>query len=214
MSEYITNIRADGELNTALAAFASTCAAQATPLGLTPADVTEINNAASGFDADLLAWQSAKNTAADALTNKDAQKAASKAVVSKFAKKFRANLAITDQMLASLMLPPHSTPGTKTPPTTPVDLVANGDGNGFVTLRWGRNGNIRSTVFEVEFRTSSTGEWAVLGSTTKASFQHQWTAGTYIGYRITASRNGQTSPASTPVVLWETGGEGTMSIAA
>lgn len=214
MPEYITEIQADGALNTALASFAQTCTAQATPLGLSPGDITEITNAATNFDTNLLAWQSAKNAASNAVTAKDGQKATSKAVVSKFAKKFRANPAVSDQLLASLMLPPHSTPGQKTAPTTPINLVANGDGNGLVTLKWGRNGNTAATVFEIWYRLSATGEWAVLGSTTKAKFDYQWTAGTYIGFRVTASRNGQTSPASTPVVLWEQGGEGSLGLAA
>lgn len=121
---------------------------------------------------------------------------------------------MSDQLLATLMLPPHSTPGSKTPPTTPTDLVANGDGNGLVQLRWGRNGNTPVTVFEVWYRTSPTGEWAVLGSTTKLKFDYQWNPGEYIGFRVTASRNGLTSPASTPVVLWEPGGEGILQLAA
>ncbi|MGE0001708.1 MAG: hypothetical protein AB7F50_01590 [Fimbriimonadaceae bacterium] len=214
MSNYITQIESDGELNTALASFAQTCAAQATPLGLSPADVTEINNAATNFDTDLLAWQNARNAAANAVTAKDSQKSASKGVVSKFAKRFRANPAVSDELLASLMLPPHATPGTKTPPTTPTDLVAEGDGNGLVTLRWGRNGNTSATVFEVWFRTSPTGEWTVLGSTTKLKFDYQWSPGEYIGFRVTASRNDATSPASTPVVLWEPAGENTLQLAA
>lgn len=214
MPNYITEIRADGELDTALASFAQTCAANTAALGLSPADVTEINDASTGFGTTLVAAQNARNTYANAVTAKDAQKTASKAVVSKFAKRFRANPAVSDQLLASLMLPPHSTPGTKTPPTTPQDLVANGDGNGLVTLRWNRAGNVRVTVFEVWHRTSPTGAWTLLGSTTKTKFEVQWTPGEYVGFRLTASRNGATSAPGTPVVLWEPADQATLSLAA
>lgn len=74
MPQYITQIDSDGDLNTALASFAQTCAAQATPLGLSPADVTEINNAATNFDTNLLAWQNARNAAANAVSAKDARR--------------------------------------------------------------------------------------------------------------------------------------------
>ncbi|MGE0000663.1 MAG: hypothetical protein AB7F50_05840 [Fimbriimonadaceae bacterium] len=214
MPQYITQIEADGSLNTALASFAQTCAANAGPLGLDPSEVIEINNAANNFDTHLLDWQNARNAAKNALTRKDGQKEASRGVVSKFAKRFRANPAVSDPLLASLMLPPHETPGTRTEPTTPAHLVASGDGNGLVSLRWGRNGNTQATVFQVWYRTSPTGEWAALGSTTKTRFEHQWSPGEYVGYRVTASRNSFTSPPSTPVVLWEPAGKGALLLAA
>jgi hypothetical protein len=51
-------------------------------------------------------------------------------------------------------------------------------------------------------------------ATTKAKFQFQATPGVPIWFRVVAKRNGQSSPASTPVFLWEGGNPQTLKIAA
>jgi hypothetical protein len=158
-SQYITEIEADAALAQALIAYHATAAANAATLGLNPANLTELLNAANEFNADLQSWIATSTAAKEALVNKNQQKAASKAVVSKWAKVFRANLAIPDSLLAELMLPPHKTPGTKTPPSQPTNLVADADGLGLVKLRWSRNGNNATTVFEIQTRASAADEW-------------------------------------------------------
>ena len=204
-SKYITEVVADSELNTALQLFNATAAANAVALGLTPPNLTEIANASSGFTTNLNAWAGAKAAANLAHENKDIQKKSSKAVISKWAKVFRANNAISDALLDQLMLPPHKTPGTKTPPTTPLDLVANANGEGLVSLKWKRNGNTSTTVFNIEWRLAPGTNWNVLDSTTKAKYDYQANPGQYIAFRVTAKRNGLNSPASVSVVLWEDG---------
>ncbi|MBS1715834.1 MAG: fibronectin type III domain-containing protein [Armatimonadetes bacterium] len=200
---YITELSSDGSLNTALANFNALCVQFTAQLSLQPADLIAIAAAASQFNTALNAATAAKQTSKGSVEAKDVQKAASKAVIAKYAKIFRANPAVSDQLLEQLMLPHHKTPGAKTPPTQPLDLVGSADGQGLVTLKWKRSGNIEGTNFLVEARTAPTGEWTIMGSTTRVKTTFQGTPGDYLAFRVTAVRNKQSSPPSVPFVLWD-----------
>ncbi len=211
---WITDIQADGELNSALANFYNVCNANALALTLTPANLTEIQGASTSFNTDLNASTAAKAAATAAVQAKNTQKTTSKDVVSKWAKTFRANATIPDELLAQLMLPPHSTPGSEIAPTTPTALVASANGDGVTNLKWNRSGNIQGTVFVIEKRTSASGAWAIFDTTTRRTFVTISNPGQYVAYRVSAQRNGMTSPASTPVVLWDTESGVALQIAA
>ncbi|HRI42571.1 MAG TPA: fibronectin type III domain-containing protein [Fimbriimonadaceae bacterium] len=213
---WITEIVADGQLNGALANFATVCDNNAGPLGLTGPMVAEIEGAATNFSAELAASTAAKAARAAAVQSKSTQKTTSKAIVSKYAKIFRANSAVSDELLAQLMLPPHSTPGSESSPTTPLDLTASANGEGVTTLKWNRNGNIRGTIFQIEKRTSPSGAWSILDTTTRRTFVTASAPGQYVAYRVRATRSGQSSAPSTPVVLWDGSGSNaqTLEIAA
>lgn len=207
---YVTEIDADAELSAALNQFQVTCAANAAALSLTPANLTEIAGMATSFTTSFNAVVAVKQTAKSTVEAKDIQKKASKAILSKWAKTFRANQAVPDSLLDSLMLPHHKTPGTKTPPTQPTNLVASADGLGLVSLKWSRNGNNQRTQFLIETQTTPGGPWSVSGGTLKTKFQFQANVGEFIGFRVVASRDDQQSQASVPVQLWVNGGEGQM----
>lgn len=203
---YITDNLSDGQLNTALANFNTVCIANSVALGLSPADLTAIAAASTTFATTFNAATAARAAAKNAVEAKDLQKKSSKATISKYAKVFRANAAVPDNMLASLMLPPHKTPGSKTAPTQPLNLFGNADGNGLVNLKWSRNGNTNGTTFLIEVRTDPQGDWSISGSTTATRFAYQAVPGSYIAFRVTATRRGLLSPASFPFALWENGG--------
>jgi hypothetical protein len=183
-------------------------------LGLAAGDLTEIQNASTNFSTGLNGWIAAKATADNAKGVKDGQRVTSRTVVSKWAKIFRANQAVPDALLSQLLLAPHKTPGEKTAPAQPTNLVANSDGDGNITLRWNRAGNIQGTQFIIEYKAASGDPWAVLTSTTRASCQTTWSPGQYVSFRVIAKRNGQTSAASTPVVLWDATGPVVLQLAA
>lgn len=84
-----------------------------------------------------------------------------------------------------------------------AELVASANGDGVTYLKWNRNGNIQGTVFQIETRASAAGAWSILDTTTRRTYVTISAPGVYIAYRVSAKRNGQTSPASTPVVLWD-----------
>lgn len=207
---YITNIFAEEEFNTALANFANVCNLQAETLDLTPAQVTEIQAASTALANSITAFTAAKSAANAAKATKMQELADGHAIVSKYSKIFRADNAISDALLSSLMLAPHKTPSTKTVPAIPSELVANSDGNGNIALKWNRNGNISTTVFTIEARGGVSAPWSVIGSTTAAKFDTTWTPGSYVEYRVSASRRDIDSAYSTSVVLWSSGGESTL----
>lgn len=211
---YITDNLADGEFNTALANFNTVCIANTVTLGLAPGDLTAIAAAASNFNTTFNASTAAKAAAKNSVEAKDIQKKSSKATISKYAKMFRANAGVPDNLLDSLMLPHHKTPGTKTPPTQPLDLTGSADGNGLVNLKWKRNGNISGTQFLIETRTDPDGDWTISGSTTQTKFAYQAVVGSYIAFRVTATRRDLVSPPSFPYAFWENGGGQGLQLAA
>ena len=211
---YVTDIEADAALSAALNQFNLTCAANAGPLSLTPANLTEIAGMATSFATNFNAVVAIKQTAKATIEAKDIQKKASKATLSKWAKTFRANPAVPDNLLDQLMLPHHKTPGTKTPPTQPTNLVSSADGLGLVSLKWSRNGNNQRTQFLIETQTTPGGPWTISGGTMKSRFSFQANAGNYIGFRVIASRDDLLSQASVPVQLWVNGGENLLALAA
>lgn len=199
---YITEIRKEADFVNALQTFHANCITNKTILELTEADQAEIGVAATDAQAQLNNWEEARTAAKAAVVTKNETLKDSHAVVSKFAKIFNSNEAVPDSILAQLLLPPHFTPRTNTPPTQPLDPFANSDGLGNIELRWKRNGNRSGTVFLIEYRTSASADWTLFGSTTKAKFFTTWTPGSYIEFRISAQRGSYTSIASNSVVLW------------
>ncbi len=199
---YITSIQVDTLLETALTSFAAACAANQAALGLTAPQNTEIQNAATAFVNAMNTMMTQRNLAKNATDNKDWVKKTTKAVVSKYAKIFNSNTAIPDNLLAQLQLPPHKPSKTTSAPAKPMNLLGKADGDGMVSLKWSRNGNIAGTVFLIETQLSPTAEWTQLGATTKAKFEFQWTVGEYVGIRVTAQRHNQSSAPSTPYVMW------------
>lgn len=99
-------------------------------------------------------------------------------------------------------------------PTQPLDLTGSADGNGVVSLKWKRNGNITGTQFLIETRTDPAGPWTISGSTTTAKFTYQAVPGVYIAFRVTAVRRDQASLPSFPYAFWENGGEMGLQLAA
>lgn len=203
---YITQITKEAELSVALTSFSATCAANALALGgLTAPQLAEISGMASGFASSLASLATARAAEKLAVENKNLQLATSKTLLAKWAKTFRANPAISDALLDQLNLPHHKTPGTKTAPTTPLDLVATADIQGLVNLKWKRNGNRSNTVFTIELQGEPGGHWSIAGSTTKTKFNYQAVAGEYIALRVYASRDEQNSQPTLPVTLWANG---------
>lgn len=211
---YITDITADGELNAAVQNFSTVCSANSAALGLTPANLLEISTAAASFGTNVNSATAAKATAKAVVEAKDLQKKTTRAVISKYGKTFRANAAVTDNLLEQLMLPHHKTPGTKSAPTIPTSVVASADGDGLVKLSWNRNGNVYGTQFLIESRNDPAANWTLIGGTTQAKFENQATPGSYVAYRVSAQRRSVTSAASTPVVLWDNSSSSSLRIAA
>jgi hypothetical protein len=214
VNQYITQIVGENQFNTAFQEFAGVCATNAAALGLSPDEVADIQLEANKVTTKLGEWVAAKSAAAAAKSSKDTQFEAGHAYVAQWAKTFRANILISDDLLADLKLPPHNPPKTTVPPAEVDGVVAKGNGQGYIKLSWNRAGNKSGTVFVIEYRTSVGSPWQVLDATTRARFGFQWQVGDYIGIRVSARRGNVSSQPSAPVVLWEAGGDNVVMLQA
>ena len=211
---YITEETADAPLVTKLTNFKAASEANKTVLGLTPADITAMGTLYTAFSTAYAASENAKAAAKQAVTAKNAAKKAARANVAGWSKIWRANPAISDAILDALMLAPHNTPASTTPPTTPTNLVATVNGEGVISLKWGRNGNKPGTIFNIETSDSPSGNWTIFDSTTKAKFDYAGTPGTSVWFRIVAKRDGQSAAPTNPISVWAGGSGRSLKFAA
>ena len=205
MGRYLSSIEADAELSAAWQNFSQVCAEQAAALDLSPGDLAAIADAADGFREDLAGWEAAKAAAQSALTRKNSRREASRELLARYARAFRANEAVSDALLTRLRLAPHRTPGTRSEPGAPTDLVAWSDGDGNVSLKWNRAGNRKGTIFIIQLKDAPEGAWQILDTTAATRYRTQRAPGRYAAFRVIAKRRGLASAPCTPAVLWPAG---------
>jgi hypothetical protein len=199
---YITEKLPDSTYATLLGVFAARCEQQQAELGLSPAELLEIQEAAASNREGLQNWLRVSGLARAAQILKQERQQAAKQVVSKYAKIFRANEAISDAVLSGLLLAPHNPARPKSPVNQVERLVATADGQGFVKLKWKPNGNQPRTQYLVEVRHGPSEPWTMLGLTTRTRFSHPALPGVYISFRVVAHRGERRGQASIPVTLW------------
>jgi hypothetical protein len=203
---YILQIRSVPALIKAAQTFYTVCSTNSATLGLTPANLTEINNAVNGLVNGQSAMAAAKAAYRGSVTVRNARTESLRAVVSKWAKTFDANEAISDGLLEQLGLPPHNPTQTSARPTEPTGVTATADTNGKVNLKWRRAGNPSRTVFLIQVQHAAGGLWTQVGGVTVTKFVYMAPqVGARTAFRVVASRNGLHSTPSVPFVLWDSG---------
>jgi hypothetical protein len=125
-----------------------------------------------------------------------------------------ASPSVSNERLATAGLPPRTERSSFVTPTTPLDLLADAFSNGSVKLKWKRNGNTSSTVFNVEAKTED-GAWELVwsGTQSKTTFSG-YAPGVQVSFRVYASKNEEVSEASNVAVIYSSGGQGELQIAA
>ncbi len=213
---YITEIKKDGDLRTALNSFIVTVDTNQADLDISAGQVSALNLLISTFSQNLDESQTAKDAAKSAVSKKDGAKSDVRASVASYAKTWRANASISDSLLTALQLPTHSTPPTSLTPKQPVDLNYSIDSMGLTTVKWKSNGNKPGVVYIVETAAAGTGPWTTFDVVTSRKITFQLDAGESVSFRVTARRAGQSSSPSVPISVWGGGGagEGTLQIAA
>ncbi len=207
-SSYILDSRSDLSFIAAYQNFYTTCQSNAATLGLTAANLTEIQGGLTTLQTAYNNMIAQRDLAKNTTTTKITARKNAHTIVAKWAKTFDANPAISDGLLNQLQLPPHKPGRTISAPTTPTNLVAEANGNGLIQLKWDRNGNTSATIFEIEAQYAPGGDWTQIGSTTKTRYQFPATIGNYISLRLYSSRNDRVSQPTTPVTLWGNGASG------
>lgn len=188
-----------------MANFNTVCAANPVPLGLDPAELTEISNADSQFSSAFTAQEAAKNTADGAIALCTQEWEEAKAVVAKYNAQFQAIPGISPLLLGQLGLNVPSTPGA-IPVYEPINLSAFGSSNGVNALKWNQNGNETGTTYVIEVSYGESNTWAIVDSTTRAKFNHVGqTPGVFTRYRVYAQRGETKSTPSGTASVYDPG---------
>ncbi len=211
---FITETRSDTELLVQLPNFLTQTSANATELGVTPAQIEELSDNITLFTTDMENVVAKKAAAKAAVTAKNASRSTIKAQIGAFAKTWRANVAVSDETLSKLNVPPHATAGTQTPPVTPTELSYSINTENAITLRWKRNGNKSGTIFNVESSSNGVSGWSVVRTTTATKAALTGTPGVSVWLRVVAIRGESSATPTNPVVIWPTAPESFQLIAA
>lgn len=192
--------------------FVAKCELYETELGLDSETFGEISLAAQTFSTSLTTVEQTKETLKGQVAGKDANRRSSTATVRAFAKQFKAIPGIPPTILNALGIVSTS---TATPVVPVTNLTVNGCDDGVNTLKWNRSTNSQGTMFVIESSLTGTGGWDLVDVVTKTSYEHKdQTPGQRQFYRIKSKRANVTSAATPAVVVYATGGEGGLSIAA
>ncbi|MCE9559195.1 MAG: fibronectin type III domain-containing protein [Armatimonadetes bacterium] len=184
----------------------SNAAMNAGTLGLSAAQVAELQAKAVAFESEWHAVAAKKAELASAVSSKNEVREAFETLVRNYAAQWRGTADLDDSLLATLFLAPHTTPRTKSQPTQPMALIATPDAQGTVKLRWQINGNIPRTVYVIEMNLSDGRGWTMVGTTTAKKYTH---LGNPVAqpalFRIVATRRGLRSAPSDSSAVFDSG---------
>lgn len=173
----------------------------AVAIGLTAAQVTAMQTAATAARTGFNGQQSAKEAAKAATANfhnlvrtlADLASDAIKAIKLKAAQNNDPNVYVLANIPAPL--PPSPPP----PPQPPTDLVADPNADGTITLRW-KGSVANSTFFSVWRKLGSSSTWTNIGSTAIKTFQDAAVPSSpipaSITYSVRSQRNNEVSAPS------------------
>jgi hypothetical protein len=197
------------ELRVMMQAFASVAAANAATLGLNPANVTEINNQQTLYAATVTEQQNAQAAARGAVADCTAEKADTIELIGRYAAIFKANPAVSDELIAQLGLPPRNNGGDHLPVYDPANLAATGCSNGVNKLNWERNGNFPGVTYLIEAAYDGTTDWELIDAVSKTRYEHtDQTPGREVSYRVFAKRrNLKSGPSNTATIYLGGGGQ-------
>ncbi len=177
--------------------------ANAGALNFDAAAMDQVIAAQTDFNTALLAAESAKTIAANAVTTKDNARRSSTTDIRLWAQRCINNTEATPAILASMGIEPVATPSSALNP--PTELSAAPNANGTCLLRYKSNGNRSGTTYVLE-QSVNGAPWAWLGSTTKLRFTD---GGALPGvpklYRVRAQRSNVTTAPSAEASIY--GGE-------
>ena len=192
--------------------FVQKCEKHEAVLDLDAQEFLEISSASTSLSTELNAVKEAQTTYRSAVAEKNTVKASSIATARAYAKQFKANPNVSQSVLQDLGVV-SSTPNN--PVTMVTNLTAVGCDNGVNSLKWSRNGNSSGTQFIVEYSIGNQLNWKFAGAPTRAEFDHEnQTPGTFIWYRVTATRANNYSVPCPAVSVYGNSENGELTLAA
>lgn len=208
MPDYLPTKELD--LQTWLTNFATVADSNKTQLGLTAADVLQVQDALAEFNNGLGLYSTQKAQLEGTLRDKNAARRSAEDEVRSVVRIIQARPGVSDGLKATLGITVPSGGRTNPPPTMPASLVAKPTVDGVNVVAWHRMGNKPGTQYVVYAKPLTNGArafdetgWTFVGQTTRARFDH---AGVIVGqpmaYRVMAARADQASLPSLPATVY------------
>jgi hypothetical protein len=118
------------------------------------------------------------------------------------AKQIQAKPGVPNSIKEQLGLTVPSPTPSPTNPVPPLDLTSSIGTGGLASIKWNRNGNHYGTTFLIELSNNFQTGWAIVGTTTKATYELRLInpTGTNL-IRVKAQRNGATSEPSNIIIM-------------
>lgn len=196
------------ELRVMFNTLSTVAAANTGALGLSPAQLTEIQNQNTLFATSVTDQQNAQAAARGAVADCTTERADSIELIGRYAAMWKANPAVSDELIAQLGLPPRNQGGDHLPVFAPADLAALGCSNGVNSLKWNRNGNFSGVSYVIEAAYDGTTDWEIVDVSSLTKFDHaDQVPGREVAYRVYARRrNIESAPSNTAIVYLSGGG--------
>lgn len=122
------------------------------------------------------------------------------------------NPNVSEQMIADAGYAVHDDVPTKHAPVQPTKLLADPDASGTVKLSWNGSGNYYPTTYVVEGSADGV-TWTLQGTATAQKITLTgFTPGATFRFRVSATRNGQSSVPSATAVIWDSSSESSASL--
>jgi len=199
MSAYVP--RKDSQFALWLAHVRTVVAANPAAVGLTPAQVAELESAADAFSAAYATSEAAKGLLAGLIGEKDEERMNSESVARELCQMILANPAVSTAVKGQLGLSISPRPFPVV--SSPEGLCANAFANGTVLVKWNRAGAPFSTTFTLEARVGTSKTWVLVAATSKSRVTLTgYKPGEQVLFRVQASRGGKTSPPSNVAVIY------------
>lgn len=195
--------------------FQTVAAANATALGLDPAELTSISDATTEFNNSFAAQETARAAAIGATALADQGWRQALDLVASFNAQFQAIPGISPELLAELGLSVPGGGGGTVPVYAPSDLSALGCSDGINTLKWNRNGNESGTVYVIEAAYDGTSDWQIVDNSTRIRYSHSGQEpGRFVRYRVIAQRGATKSGPSNTAAVYDPSQGASLGIAA
>lgn len=203
----------DGNYSLWLNQFQKTCSNYQAELAVSDGDLEFIQDAQLNFDTALESQVTAKAIAEAATQTKDSTRLATTATIRAFVNEFQANTNIPEDIYGQLQIPKRGQRGPKGPAITPNNVIATGQANGDITIKFNRNGNPQSATMNVEHFNGSA--WVSVANGPRTRFTLTgYPVGVEARFRVTATRGTSVSAPSSEVIVWGSAGTTELSIAA
>lgn len=185
-----------------------------TSFGLTAGQLTALTAAADVVNSAITDYEAAK---ANCQSAKEFRASAANQLIDQIAVIARAVYAkqgLTNAQIASTGLAVHDNYPSPGQVAEPTNLLAKPQVNGYVNLKWNRNGNKSGTTFMLQTSTDSE-TWSTIYATTKAKATVSFFApGEQAFFRVIAQRNDEISAPSEAVGIYFVAPGSALSIAA